>query len=798
MRSDLRLWLLGLASGLLILGSSGSLALSAELEFEVLSATVVGGGATSLDLQITSDQGFTAASMSIGIDPTLLEVTNVATLVAAEFFSAEILPTGGVNVRMEAPVGSPWAATDEPFVRVSVASLTAPALAIVTPVEWAEGEFGSPPVFNTLTMDGQVAGTPEGLVLLDGAITVLPPPTNRLAIDSASAVQGDQVRVPILVSNPAGPLEGFAIAVAHDVAGLDLQSISLDDTVTAAVGPEFVDAQIEPFGSGGTLVVVFDFSPPFFGQTLPVGVDQVVAYFEYQAHAGTLAPDDIAEFDLTFVDGTLGSPPFDNGLIVAGMPGVLVPDLVSGAVTVLGEAPPVVTFWCGPRDLVLDGAGDPISEPIQGLRGGETEICFFYQSTENVQGFQLAACFDCDLVLSNFSTEGSIVEAVGAEFINWQIDNDPYDGDGCEFVVGILLDALPPFEAQTVPPTVQPLLIGCVTAGIPEAPACARDLDDARGKAVKFIVAGPDFELGPGGEIEVDPFLSVPGETLEVCFYYTSPFDIQGFQLSISLGCGLDVGAFSIEGSMPEIAGAEFVNFSFDNDPDDGDGCELVGGILLDLFPPFDGQTVPATDVPLLIGCVPVTVPLDAPCESIYPIEFINFLNGGEETYVENIAVVNFGSYQDIGLFCSYILVEGPEPCDKLSIDFCDYVDGTGGVLIENIAVIDFESIQDIEKMGCDICLIPVRRFLRGDCNIDEKVDLADAATVIGWEFSGIEVTCRDACDANDDGLINLADSVLILHYVFESGGGPPFPFPDCGFDPTEDELACDLYDRCD
>ena len=51
--------------------------------------------------------------------------------------------------------------------------------------------------------------------------------------------------------------------------------------------------------------------------------------------------------------------------------------------------------------------------------------------------------------------------------------------------------------------------------------------------------------------------------------------------------------------------------------------------------------------------------------------------------------------------------------------------------------------------------------------------------------------------DANDDGAIELVDGVLVFKAVLFSAHPLVAPFPDCGTDPTEDELACDEYTPC-
>ena len=68
------------------------------------------------------------------------------------------------------------------------------------------------------------------------------------------------------------------------------------------------------------------------------------------------------------------------------------------------------------------------------------------------------------------------------------------------------------------------------------------------------------------------------------------------------------------------------------------------------------------------------------------------------------------------------------------------------------------------------------------------------ASGMLAQQFQGLPVACLDACDANDDGKLNLADTIFLLNYIFESGPTPPNPGPDLdkGPDPTGDYLNCD------
>ena len=90
--------------------------------------------------------------------------------------------------------------------------------------------------------------------------------------------------------------------------------------------------------------------------------------------------------------------------------------------------------------------------------------------------------------------------------------------------------------------------------------------------------------------------------------------------------------------------------------------------------------------------------------------------------------------------------------------------------------------------------------FLRGDCNFDGSVDLADPL-FLGLRLFDATVNdypCREACEANGDGAVNIADMVWILGYLFAGGPAPVAPFPDCGPDPEpETAFDCELGTAC-
>ena len=59
--------------------------------------------------------------------------------------------------------------------------------------------------------------------------------------------------------------------------------------------------------------------------------------------------------------------------------------------------------------------------------------------------------------------------------------------------------------------------------------------------------------------------------------------------------------------------------------------------------------------------------------------------------------------------------------------------------------------------------------------------------------LGGGEIGCQDASDANDDGTVDISDTVAILGVLFLGQGIIPLPgMNECGVDPTQDELGCE------
>ncbi len=234
-----------------------------------------------------------------------------------------------------------------------------------------------------------------------------------------------------------------------------------------------------------------------------------------------------------------------------------------------------------------------------------------------------------------------------------------------------------------------------------------------------------------------------PGDVATIGLFYSDPSDnIQGFTLTICFDEQLTgiPGTFSIAGTILEFVGAEFISEQVDNDLTDGDGKELIFGILLDAAPPFDGQTAPPTLNPLRIGSFQFQVPATVPCFTCMPVLF------------------------------------------------CDGINGNGQVPLSNRVIIDSTSVIPLALPEGFVCVPEHANFIRGDANNDGLVDVADIVFDLVYLFiDGDTPDCKDAADFDDDGLINITDPVFMTLYIFLDGIAPLSPFPDCGLEPVPD-----------
>jgi len=583
---------------------------------------------------------------------------------------------------------------------------------------------------------------------------------NRLEIGTG---QGLSASIPVTL-RCEDPVQGFVLAIAYDAKRATVTNVSKEDTATETFGADFVQPEILEAENGFTFAVVLDRSGRT-GNVIPAG-DWTIARVEIVSDAPPLCGDAPVDVPLTFVDGVLNRPKLYNLIVIAGRSIRAEDGLVlrAGLFTI----PPVCDR------LIIQ------SMTVQGGPTSEADVPIYAVNSLPVQGFVLSIGHEPAVDLRKISLKDTDAEAAGAEFHVANI----YPTGG---TLGVVLDFQPPYAGQTIPPagaggrhlaTYTYALKGfSCPPDEPEAvvPVALRFADRAfgdpplenilveEGRSVgpqlqdgtlvfKIFCAPISFYIGrrgPGDGMTIDPIPANPGSRARVGLYYTSKnAQLQGLSMAICFDDRLTVDpeSFTIEDTMTEASNAEFVSWHVDNNPNDGDPKEMVVGILLDTLPPFDDQRYPPTpdDRPLEVAFFQADVAATAPC---------------------NVC---------------------------LGISFCDGANGAGSVPIRNRAAVANMSVAPSLVPG-RICLEPRPEFRRGDCNWDDRVDLADPAAGIAHLFTDtFESPCLDACDANDDGRLDLADSVFLLMYLFRSGPAPLPPGPAArGADPTKDALGC-------
>jgi hypothetical protein len=640
---------------------------------------------------------------------------------------------------------------------------------------------------------------------------VLAGPPGELKLGNVSGEFGTIVDLPLTLTS-ASDVEGLVAAFDWDGAngtGFDILRGA------AAAGAEVFNFRIESdFGVVG-LVVDIDGSGP---SVIPAGTDSDIATVQITCGPGpveTLTPVEFRDGAYAMVGAT---PVLDNIIVVGGL-SIGVSDhllLTNGS------------FRCtpAPERLCIESSGNPDD-------GSDDcgDVRILLDNNNPVEGFVTAVCHDgAVLTLASISLGSA---AAVADFAESEID--PAAGG----TFGVVLDL---FDPMGMPPVIAPgrgrhiatyryccndlpdappavctpltfcdgvlgsptkdniLVEGGLSIGVsdglvlkdgefccnpPSMPPPRVELDcndgidndmdglidaDDPDCQTMFLCGGRDLSLDKDRD-GIPDIIASRGRTVEVCLYVKNPEDfqpghaqfdhLQGFSMSICFPCCLQCReALDIRGTILEAIGAEFISIQCDNNPDDGDGCELIIGVLVDALPPFDGTTIPPAPDPQRVGCVTFDVCDDAVCGDNLPIEFVDGKNG------------------------------------------------RGRVPIKNLVSVENHSRGPV-VMPCEVCVVEQERFFRGDCNFslmgNMAVDIADAAAVVSFLFLpgswNFQPACLDACDCNDDGRVDLADTVCILQYLFQFGRFPPAPGSGLdpatggstppGPDPTDDKLDC-------
>ena len=82
--------------------------------------------------------------------------------------------------------------------------------------------------------------------------------------------------------------------------------------------------------------------------------------------------------------------------------------------------------------------------------------------------------------------------------------------------------------------------------------------------------------------------------------------------------------------------------------------------------------------------------------------------------------------------------------------------------------------------------------FIRGEVDGSAGLGLADGILILSHIFVQSTLTCEDAADVNDNGVLNLEDAITLFLHIFLDGPALPAPQGVPGPDRTDDILRCD------
>lgn len=425
-----------------------------------------------------------------------------------------------------------------------------PIVDVVTPLTFADGKYAmvvdGPVLDNIVVVGGLSIGVVEGLVVTDGELVSTPAP-DKLIVESAT-VEGSTGDVRILMDAISGEVEGFVVAVCYDPVALAFNAPADNLDLLGADDAEADFVAVEESPDGLAVGVVIDLIDPMaVPPNIEPGKGKHVLTLTFDC-LGDGCPlrqgDPCVTRDINLCDNVIGDPVKENLIVVGGL-SIAQPELVleSGAITFCGPERPLPTreFDCGDgRDICcsngIDDDGDGLidmDDPdcqtftfevgelvrlddqnfivedvcLEGSIGGEEPACgLLYinpvdvdgDGPDPVQGFSIAMSYDCAAVepVDEFDVTGTILGDLDAEFVGIHHGSEVIEEDTvCSMVLGVLVDALPPFDGLVIPPLPIPQALGTLCFNILEGVECDVTVVVEQAEGVKGGGNTPTFTL---------------------------------------------------------------------------------------------------------------------------------------------------------------------------------------------------------------------------------------------------------------------------------------------------------------
>jgi len=764
-----------LAAALVIAGPLiAPLALAGGFNVRAVGGTTFQGAQTQVGVFLDNDvAGIQGWSYGLCHDPARLTVVSAQTgadtdgiLGGADLFYDEIdLYPGGVtraviicsSCATTLPIGDDW--------RDLVATYDAAALdpgkpnEVVTPVRPCHQELGTPATRAVYV----IGGLSNLATLVPGQVTIQKEGAKfDVRVGDHEVGEGQTVAADIFIDTNVTGVQAWSYGVCHDPARLvaiDADTGADTATVQGGAAPWFEEIDILAGGVTHAVIICSGCS-----ETLPPGDGWKDLLVTYRAENLAPADPDTVVTPVTPCHEALGSPPTRAVYVINGRS--FPAGLVSGDITIRRE-PRLFQFRAG-AEVVTEGETMVLPVSID-------------SDVVGVQGWSYGLCHDPARLVAQSAVAGADTATVYGGSPPWFEEIDILAG-GVTHAVIICSDCpvtLPTgldFEDLLVTYRAADLGPADPDPVVTPVSPCHEALGDPLVRAV-YTKGGLSYLAGlvPG---------SVTIQKRQLGFRY---FGADENLLQIRPATGeealvLDVPVFLGEdrdpGADPSRVQALSAGLEYP-----GDRLEVIEVLPGAALAAVNGGSGPDFfHAGILADCFhgEAVVSMGAPFDVILPAP--------DHTPDTEILLVKMGAVAPF-----YQGIAAPV---TVSLPFTDACDSPP---VRNVVVVGGRSRPPLTE-PIEITVVPVVQvpFVRGDANIDGRVDIADPIWILNELYqSGPVASCRAAKDANADRRVDSSDAVYLINYQFLDGAPPPAPFPACGVYPEQVLEDCEAFSQC-
>ncbi|MEM7164862.1 MAG: hypothetical protein AAF581_05320 [Planctomycetota bacterium] len=423
-------------------------------------------------------------------------------------------------------------------------------------------------------------------------------------------------------------------------------------------------------------------------------------------------------------------------------------------------------------------------------------VTLTHNTTDNVGGWSYSICHDntksdvCAITSTQFTLDLGLIGPLF--FLNETVDdravNVPGSVDGA--AQGVVIDQngfffFPAGESHVVANVTY--IADAGTAGTTSTTTICSTVGNPPVEAVVVCCAGTSVPVGPGTLETVDGTVTyLPGNALWALGSSDVVVDYDGTAGTCLTNCTFSRDVKITQSGTNTMLGdtAGFV-ISLTHDPAFLTATSITAGTHLDTLNGAAGADIFLTNIQpdgISVDCLNTMLPMIPVLpytpdllawtgQAAFTVDYTVDTSSLAGTTSNTVTSIAFGEVGGVGT--SVTLICGDR--DLAEMRFLDLQDIT--VTLDPLVTLD---------------------FVRGDCNDTGSVNIADPIWLINGYLAlplqGPEGPCEEACDANSDGTINVADVSYLFSFLFLSGAAPAAPFPSCAPLPG---AICDQFNSC-